>query len=510
MQLILIQPDQLHHGISALRGMDPDRDIVCMFEYREMFTNVMHHPQKIVLILSAMRQMMMSLGSKGIRTDYVKIGDPANTGTLTGELTRACRRHHPDRLVLTEPGEWRVRAEIDRWCRDVDTPVKIRDDDRFFCSRREFAAWAEGRKTFQMEHFYRWMRRRTGILMTGKTPDGGRWNFDADNRKSLPRDAVFPERIRWSPDAVTRDVMEYVARHFGDHFGDLEPFGWAVTSVDAGAALEHFIETCLASFGDYQDAMQSGQDLLFHSLLSPYINTGLLDLREVCDAVLTAWETGRAPINAVEGYIRQIIGWREFVRGIYWLKMPEYAATNALDAHRPLPAFYWSGDTDMNCLRQCIRATRRNAYAHHIQRLMVTGNFALLISARPSEVEKWYLAVYADAWDWVELPNTHGMVLFADGGMVGTKPYAASGAYINRMSDYCRECRYNPREKLGEGACPFNYLYWNFLMEKASVLASNPRMAMPYRNLAKMTPERRNRIESDARLFLKRLYRSKG
>jgi deoxyribodipyrimidine photolyase-related protein len=356
-----------------------------------------------------------------------------------------------------------------------------------------------------MEYFYRVMRRKTGWLMTGDKPQGGRWNYDAENRKVLPQDLTIPASRRFIPDTTTREVMSLIRKRFASHFGDLDSFGWAVTRIGALEALHHFITRCLPQYGHYQDAMKTGQDFLFHSALSPYINIGLLGPREVCEAALLAHEEGRAPANAVEGFVRQILGWREFVRGVYWLHMPAYAQTNFLEADRPLPEFYWTGETDMKCLRHVIEATRRNAYAHHIQRLMITGNFALLAGIAPDQVEEWYLIVYADAFEWVELPNTHGMALHADGGLLGSKPYAASGAYIDRMSDYCASCAYNPKIKLGLQACPFNYLYWYFLIVNQGRLEDNPRMAMPYRTLAGMTGERRRQIIQFAEDFMARL-----
>ena len=353
-----------------------------------------------------------------------------------------------------------------------------------------------------MEFFYREMRRKTGLLMDGDAPVGGFWNFDQENRKPLPRDARLPARRRFEPDEVTRGVMAIVGDRFEGHFGSLESFGWAVTRDEALEALDHFIAVCLPNFGDYQDAMKQGNSFLHHAIISPYLNIGLLTAREVCIRAEMAWREGKAPLNAAEGFIRQILGWREYVRGLYWLKMPDYAESNALQATRDLPGFYWSGETEMNCLRQVIGATRRHAYAHHIQRLMVTGNFALLAGLAPRQVEAWYLLVYADAFEWVELPNTHGMALFADGGVMASKPYAASGAYIDRMSDYCVSCAYDPKLKVGPKACPFNYLYWDFLMRNEERLKGNPRLAMPYRTLARMDVGRRSAIAADARRFL--------
>jgi deoxyribodipyrimidine photolyase-related protein len=501
--LRIVLGDQLTPGLSSLRDHAPG-DTVLMMEVMEEATYVRHHKQKLALIFSAMRHFAEELRGAGLSVDYVRLDDPANTGSFTAEVQRAIARHQPARVVVTEPGEWRVREMMKGW------GTEIRDDDRFFSTPAGFAAWAKGRKQLRMEFFYRDMRRSSGLLMEGHDPAGGQWNFDPENRKSLPRDARPPKRLRFEPDAITREVMDMVEARFADHFGELRPFGWAVTRADALEALDHFITDCLPQFGDYQDAMKQDNGFLYHSVISPYLNIGLITAREVCARAEQAWKEGRAPLNAVEGFIRQVLGWREYVRGLYWLKMPAYAGTNALDARRPLPDFFWTGETAMNCLRQAIGETRRHAYAHHIQRLMVTGNFALLAGLEPRAVEEWYLLVYADAFEWVELPNTHGMALFADGGVMASKPYAASGAYINRMSDYCAGCAYDPAEKLGPGACPFNYLYWDFLLRNEKPLRGNPRMAMPYRTLANMEAGRKREIAAAATVFLDGLSQSEG
>ncbi|HEU5361416.1 MAG TPA: cryptochrome/photolyase family protein [Candidatus Deferrimicrobiaceae bacterium] len=500
--LRLVLGDQLSRSLSALRDVERARDVVLMVEVHEEATYVRHHKQKIVLVLSAMRHFAETLRAEGIDVDYVRLDDDGNTGSFTGELGRALSRHRPDRVVATEPGEYRVWQMMRSWETALGVPVEIREDDRFLCSRAEFAAFAQGRKSLRMEFFYRHMRRKTGWLMKGDKPEGGRWNYDAENRRAIPKGVKVPPRRPFPPDAVTRDVMALVGRRFADHFGELEPFGWAVTRKGALAALRSFIKSGLPRFGEYQDAMKAGEDFLFHSVLSPYLNIGLLDPREVCEAALGAYREKKAPLPAVEGFVRQILGWREYVRGIYWTRMPEYAQTNFLRADRPLPDLYWTGETEMACMRETIGATRRNAYAHHIQRLMVTGNFALLAGVAPAQVEEWYLVVYADAFEWVELPNTHGMALHADGGVLGSKPYAASGAYIDRMSDYCRGCAFDPKVKLGPAACPFNYLYWNFLIVNEARLRDNPRMAIPYRTLARMEGKRRRQIVQAARTFL--------
>jgi deoxyribodipyrimidine photolyase-related protein len=503
--LRVVLGDQLSRSLSALADLDPASDVVLLMEVAEETRYVPHHPQKIVLILAAMRHFAAELRAEGVRVDYVTLDDPANRGAFGSELARAVERHRPLRVVATEPGEWRVWDAMQGWAGLLGLPVDVRADTRFLCSREEFARWAGDRRQLRMEYFYREMRRRTGWLMDGAQPLGGRWNFDADNRKALPRGTVLPPARRWSPDAITREVMALVRIHCPDGFGDLDGFDWAVTRVDALAALAHFVEHALPDFGDYQDAMKTGEPYLFHAVLSPYLNIGLLEPREVCMAAIEAHARRHAPLHAVEGFVRQILGWREFVRGVYWSRMPDYADSNFLAANRPLPAFYWGAPTRMNCLRTTVEDTRRHAYAHHIQRLMVTGNFALLAGIAPAEIEAWYLAVYADAFDWVELPNTHGMVLHADGGVLASKPYAASGAYLNRMSDYCRGCSYAVQRKAGADACPFNVLYWHFLQRNEHQLRGNPRLAMPYRSLAAMSVERRSEIRVEGDAFLRRL-----
>ena len=500
--LRVVLGDQLSRGIAALGDVDPARDVVLLAEVAGEATYVRHHPQKIVFFLSAMRHFAAELAEAGLTVDYVRLDDPGNTGSLRGEVARAVARHAARRVVVTEPGEWRLWQDMADWEAAAGVPVTIRPDDRFLCSREAFAAWASGRRTFRMEHFYRLMRARTGALMAGDEPVGGRWNLDAENRRALPRGVEPPPVPAIVPDATTRAVIDLVATRFADHFGDLDGFGYAVTRADAEALWERFVVERLQSFGDYQDAMARGRPFLFHAVVSPYLNVGLLDPRAMLARVERAWRDGAVPLNAAEGFIRQVLGWREYVRGVYWHAMPGYAERNAFAADRPLPGFFWSGDTDLACLAECIGDTRRHAYAHHIQRLMVIGNFALLIGADPAAVNRWYLEVYADAVEWVQLPNTHGMVLHADGGMLGSKPYAASGRYIQRMSDYCQRCRYRPDVAVGPTACPFNALYWRFMIRNAGRLRGNPRMAMVYRTLDRFTPEKRAAMVEQADGFL--------
>ena len=500
--LRIVLGDQLSCEISALRGLDREHDVVLMAEVADEATTVKRHQQKIVLVLSAMRHFAADLRADNVPLEYVYLDDVDNTGCFLGEVRRALDRHALDRIVVTEPGEWRVWKMVQTWEKELGLPVEIRPDDRFLCSRDEFTAWAKGRKHLRMEYIYREMRRKTGWLMDGTAPEGGKWNYDIQNRKVLPQKIDLPPALRFPPDAVTREVMGLVKKHFGDHFGALEPFAWGVTRQDALQALDYFIAHGLTDFGKYQDAMKSGEDFLFHPLLSPYLNIGLLNPGEVCEAALDAYLKRNVPLSSVEGFLRQIMGWREYIRGIYWLKMPGYAQSNFFDAHRTLPGFYWTGETEMRCMHEAITATHRNAYAHHIHRLMVTGNFALLAGIDPAEVEEWYLIVYADAFEWVELPNVHGMALHADGGLLGSKPYAASGAYIYRMSDYCRGCAFDPKRKEGKNACPFNYLYWNFLIVNQEKLKANPRMSLIYATLARMSDEKIQRIRNDAETFL--------
>jgi deoxyribodipyrimidine photolyase-related protein len=398
--------------------------------------------------------------------------------------------------------------EVKTWESKLNIPVNMTPDNRFIASQQFFSDWAEGRKQYRMEFFYRELRKKTGVLMEDKQPRGGKWNYDADNRKPFGKNPDIPERTQFAPDEITEDVLKLVASQFSDHFGDIDNFGFAVTREGALAVLSDFVEQRLTDFGQYQDAMLEGDPWLFHSHIGLYLNVGLLMPDEVIQAAEEAYLNGDVPINSAEGFIRQILGWREYVRGFYWYFMPGLKEKNYLDASRSLPELYWSGKTKMNCMSQCVQDTKKYAYAHHIQRLMVLGNFCLLAGIDPEFVNEWYLIVYADAYEWVELPNVSGMILFTDGGMLASKPYAASGAYINKMSNYCQNCEYSVKEKTGEQACPFNYLYWDFLIRHREQLSGNPRMAMIYNTLKKMDDTKVRHIEEDASLFFERLGRN--
>ncbi|MDX2308563.1 MAG: cryptochrome/photolyase family protein [Hyphomicrobium sp.] len=501
-RLIPILGDQLSHHMTSLRAGEPSRDLVLMAEVADETTYVPHHKKKIAFIFAAMRHFAGELSAHGWRVRYVTLDAPGNTGSLAGEVVRAVQACGASGIIVTEPGEWRVLSQMRTWGEAAGVPIDILDDERFIASHARFRRWADGKKTLRMEHFYREMRRETGLLMDGAEPLGGQWNFDHENRKPAKPDLFMPEPLRFEPDVVTREVIDLVERRFGRNFGKLEPFWFAVQRRDALRQLDHFIATGLRYFGDFQDAMLKDNRFLYHSLLSMYLNVGLLDAREICARVDRAYRDGDIPLNSAEGYIRQIIGWREYVRGIYWLKMPKYVDENALGHDRPIPDFYWTGNTDMACLAAAIGQTRDEAYAHHIQRLMVTGNFALLAGVDPRDIHEWYLAVYADAFEWVELPNTLGMSQYADGGLLGSKPYAASGAYINRMSDYCRGCRYDVKQRTGDDACPFNALYWDFIARHEGTLARNPRMAQIYASWRKMPEATRLELRASAGRFL--------
>ena len=503
--LVLILGDQLSHHISSLQGFDPAQDIVVMAEVAEEAGYVGHHKKKIAFIFSAMRHFAEALKAKGYRVEYVRLDDADNSGSFAGELERAVAEHAPDAVIVTHPGEWRVKQALSDWGKQSGTAFEMRDDDRFVATIEEFNAWADGRKSLRMEYFYRDMRRKTRLLMTGDKPEGGRWNYDTENRKPAEGNMFMPSPKEFVPDDITQEVLTLVAREFPDHFGDLEPFWFAATSDQAEAALEHFVTTALADFGAYQDAMLVGERFLYHSVISLYINIGLLDPLHVCQRIEAEYHSGGIPLNSAEGFIRQIIGWREYVRGIYWREMPDYGKKNFFNAKRPLPDFYWTGDTDLLCLKEAITQTKEEAYAHHIQRLMVTGNFALLIGADPHAVHEWYLAVYADAFEWVEMPNTLGMSQFADGGLLGSKPYISGGNYINKMSNYCASCRYDVKQKPGPDACPFNSLYWHFLERHKDQIGNNGRLMNVYRTWGRMDDDKREDYLSSAEAFLEKL-----
>ncbi len=487
--LVIILGDQLDRSSAALEGFDPGLDCVWMAEVAGESTKVWSHKARTVTFLAAMRHFAEKLKQAGLPMEYRRLEDPQNQGDFIVELEAAVKRLQPQKLVMVEAGEWQVREDFRHAAERLKVELDEREDRHFMASHADFEKHAEGRKGLRMEFFYREMRVRHGILMDGGKPAGGEWNFDRENRKSFAKNGppLHAAPRRFPPDAMTLEVMQTVEAMFPEHPGSLADFDWPVTAEEAQVALDDFIRHRLADFGDYQDAMWSQEPWLFHSRLSAVMNLKLLDPREVIAAAEKAYREGHAPLAAVEGFIRQILGWREYVRGVYWRFMPGYGEMNELQAQQPLPKFYWTGETDMNCLRQAIGQTLRHGYAHHIQRLMVTGLFSLLLGVRPQQVHEWYLAVYVDAVEWVELPNTLGMSQHGDGGLMASKPYIASGKYIQRMSNYCAGCRYDPGLSTGPKACPFTTLYWEFLLRHEPRLRANQRMAMQVRNLARLT-----------------------
>ncbi len=499
-RLIVILGDQLSLDLAALRLGDPNHDIVLMAEVHAETKYVPHHPKKIAFVLSSMRHFSQYLVRSGWNVRYIRLDDPENTGSLVGEIKRAMGELNLSSAVVTEPGEYRL-LEAFTDCRGLE----VIPDDRFIASHHDFEQWAEGRKQLRMEYFYREMRRKTGLLMSGTVPEGGQWNYDAENRKPAKTDLSIPRPLQFAPDQITEEVLQLVESQFRHHFGRLHPFWFAVDRPGALDALENFVQIALPQFGDYQDAMLSDEPFMYHSVLSQYLNIGFLSPIEICQRVERAYYEGKAPLNAVEGYIRQIIGWREYIRGIYWQQMPGYTRENYMDAHRSLPNFYWTAETDMACMSAVISQTRDEAYAHHIQRLMITGNFALLAGIDPFEVHEWYLAVYSDAYEWVEAPNVIGMSQFADGGRMASKPYAASGNYINKMSNHCGTCRYDVKQKTGNDACPFNPLYWDFLVRNGDKLRSNPRLGNAYRTWDRMKADRQKEYLDSAQQVLDKL-----
>ena len=503
--LRLILGDQLNHQLASLRDINIETDIVLMAEVGAEVTYVKHHKRKIAFLFAAMRHFAEALRGDGVFVIYRRLDDPENGGSLESEVKRAIAAHKISKLVVTMPGEYRLMEIMKRWQSSLGIAVELREDDRFLCDLDRFASWADGRRQLRMDFFYRDMRRDHNILMDGGEPIGGKWNFDSDNRESPKTGMVIPPPLQFAPDDITAEVLGLVATRCADHFGDLDDFGFAVTRQQALAVLNHFIEQRLPDFGRYQDAMLLDEPWVYHSHIGFYLNAGLLLPAEAIVAAETAYHNGHAPLNSTEGFIRQILGWREFVRGIYWLKMPDYADLNFFEADRDLPEFFWTGATKMLCMAQAVDATRKYAYAHHIQRLMVLGNFALLAGLAPAQVNAWFLIVYADAYEWVELPNVSGMVLFADGGYLASKPYAAGGAYINRMSNYCRDCHYKVSQKNGAAACPFNYLYWDFLIRNRAKLKDNARLGMMYRSLDRMDETKIAAIRHDADQFLANL-----
>lgn len=504
--LVIVLGDQLDIESAAFDGFDPVKDAIWMAEVSAEATYVWSHKARIAIFLAAMRHFVEVLRGRGWTVHYRATG-AHDEPTLAEALVADLKRLNPERVIVVEPGEWRFWGDLADTCAAAGVAFEQRIDTHFINPLTDFAAWLDGRKQPRMEHFYRLMRQRTGWLMQGREPVGGQWNFDHDNRDTFGKEGpgVVPVPLRFPPDEITQAVIEQVNDVYAAHPGTLDAFDWPVTRDEALEALDDFITARLPRFGQYQDAMWVGEPWLYHARLSAALNLKLLNPREVCEAAIGAYHDGSAPLAAVEGFVRQILGWREYVRGLYFHRMPGYLDDNALGADQPLPTFYWTGDTEMRCLAETIGDTLKHGYAHHIQRLMVTGLFALLFGSRPRDVHAWYLAVYVDAVEWVEVPNTLGMSQFADGGVMASKPYIASGKYLQRMGNYCAGCRFDPAQKTGPDACPFTTLYWDFLDRHAARFAAHPRLKMQVRNLDRLDDTERAAIREDANALRARL-----
>lgn len=502
--LRIILGDQLNRDASVFDGFHPKQDAIWMAEVHEESTHIWSSKQRIALFLSAMRHFAQSLRKEKIMLHYTALDDPQNTQTLEGELLRAIAQSKPSELIMTAPGDWRVLEKIKQVSAQTKIPLEIREDRYFFSTVREFFEHARGRKQLRLEYWYRELRKKHGVLMDHGAPIGGEWNYDTENRSSFGKEG--PPRVspplRIKPDSITKEVIELVQKRFATHPGSVSAsetgFGWPVERNQALEVLDDFIRNRLPLFGQYQDAMWTDEPWLFHSHIASALNLKLLSAQEVVAAAEEAYRINRAPIAAVEGFVRQILGWREYVRGIYWMNMPNYLELNALGASHPLPKFFWDGNTAMRCLSQTITQSLQTGYAHHIQRLMITGLYTLLLGVQPKEVHAWYLSMYVDAVEWVELPNVMGMSQFADGGLMASKPYIATGKYIDRMSNYCKQCVFKPDQSTGSNACPFTTLYWDFLIRHETAMSKNPRMLMQVRNLARMTEDSKKAIQAKA------------
>ncbi len=496
--LVLVLGDQLDAGSTAFDGFDARHDAVWMAEVHEETTHVWCHKLRIAMFLSAMRHFRDALMKRALPVHYHELtADPqSDRGRTFAELlTSSAKRLKPERLIVVEPGDWRVREQIRSTASELGIPIDIRNDDHFLCSTEEFQSWAGDKKNLVLEFFYRWMRKKHDVLMEedGK-PVGGQWNCDKDNRDSFGKSGPAERRNpkTFQPDAITQSVIAMVEERFPDHPGSLDHFHLPVTRRQALAMLRHFVERTLPKFGQFEDAMWTDEAFLYHSRLSAPLNLKLLNPRECVEAAVVAYFNGKAPLNSVEGFVRQVLGWREFIRGIYWREMPRYSGLNFLEHDHDVPSFFWDGDTDMECVRQSMRHVIDHGYSHHIHRLMVLGNLAQLLGVHPLRFHEWHMAMYVDAVDWVSLPNTLGMSQFGDGGVVGTKPYCSTGNYINRMSPFCRNCPYDYRKRTGEDACPFTTLYWDFLDRHYENLKDNQRLSFAIRNL-----EKRRELESE-------------
>ena len=501
--LRLILGDQMNQNHSWFREVDPSVTYVLM-ELRSETDYTRHHIQKIAGFFAAMRQFADALRMGGHQVRYISLNDPQNLHSFGENCRSLIDLHGFTRFAYQLPDEYRVDEHLRVFTALLNIPAEVVDTEHFFTNRTTFSSFFQGKKTYLMESFYRHMRKEYGILMAGDQPLTGQWNYDHDNRKKIPKGHVVTPPLLFQNDVTA--IVEEIQEAGISTLGTIDPcqFIWPVNREQALQLLDFFTTECLPLFGTFEDAMTVHSWSVYHSRMSFALNIKLLSPREVIDAVIESWEHDpeRISFNQLEGFVRQILGWREFMRGVYWTQMPDYASLNFFQHDHPLPEWFWTGETKMNCLKHSIVQSLQHAYAHHIQRLMVTGNFTLLAGIHPNEVDQWYLGIYIDALDWVEITNTRGMSQHADGGIVGTKPYVSSAAYIDKMSDYCGTCYYNKSKKTGDKACPFNSLYWSFYVRHTDKLARNPRIGMMYKVWGKMAPTDKSAILEQAEWYL--------
>lgn len=498
----LILVDQLNRNHSWFSKKDKDI-LYVMMEIMPEATYVRHHVQKLIGYFAAMRNFAGELKKEGHRVLYIKLDDDGNRQSFEGNLLQTIRENHTSKFEYQMPDEWRLDKLLIELCYNLDISSEVYDSEHFYTTRSELGDFFRGKKSYLMESFYRHLRKKHGIMIADGKPEGGKWNFDKENRNNLEKGMKVPPPLLF--DHNQSDIFNMLRKMEVPYFGEVDPgsFNWPVNRDESLELLQYFFKELLPFFGTYQDAMDSQYRYLFHSRISFSLNTKMISPDEVVKSTIDHWKANPSiRINQVEGFVRQILGWREYMRGIYWEKMPGFASMNFFSNKKKLPQFYWTGDTRMNCLRQSIGQSLENAYAHHIQRLMVTGNFALLAGADPDEVDRWYLGIYMDAIEWVEITNTRGMSQFADGGIIATKPYVSSANYINKMSDYCSNCSYDPKKKTGENSCPFNSLYWAFMERNRNKLENNPRIGMIYRTWDRMAAEKKSDILDQAEKYL--------
>ena len=498
----LVFVDQLSKNNLVYESISSE-DSLLFFEPMSSFYELPHHKQKLIYLITSLRKYIPTINHE--RVIHEKVTE--NHQGLTKTLKRIFSEQQFEKLYVTKPSDYQTLKELMFFCQSNSIILNVLEDTKFVSNEEDFDLWSKGKKSLIQEYFYRWIRKKHSVLMDEGKPEGGKWNLDKENRKGASAlKEIIPDRKPIKTDELTIGVMVEVDKIFNKSFGDFENFNWATTHKEAWNQMLEFFDTYFKNYGSFQDAMKSNEPFMFHSLLSAYLNSGLLDPMDCIEEAECRYRNNEAPLNSTEGFIRQIIGWREFIRGIYWSNMPHYKELNFFNNTNKLPSFFWDGNTKMHCIADVVDTTKKNAYAHHIQRLMVTGNFAMLSGISPNDICDWYLSVYIDAYEWVELPNTLGMATFSDGGVVGSKPYAASGKYINRMSNYCSSCEYNPKNTIEDDSCPFNYLYWNFLMKNQGLLSKNPRMGLIYNTLSKFQEPFKEQVKRKSDIFFKEIF----